>query len=44
MATGKRPFHDISNKHTLMLKLAFERKSPDIPAELSEVVKDFLAK
>jgi hypothetical protein len=44
MATGKRPFHNVTNNCTLLLKLGNEKQAPDIPSELSDTAKDFLAK
>ncbi|CAF1031276.1 unnamed protein product [Rotaria sordida] len=44
MATGKMPFHKIVNTGALLLKLGNERQPPDIPQELSDTAKDFLAK
>ncbi|CAF3198590.1 unnamed protein product [Rotaria sp. Silwood2] len=44
MVTGKMPYHKIVNTGALILKLGNERLSPDIPQELSETAKDFLAK
>lgn len=44
MATGKTPFHNVTNLYALMYQLASEKKSPDIPSELSDSGKDFLAK
>jgi hypothetical protein len=32
------------NAGALLLKLGSERQAPDIPSELSDVAKDFLAK
>jgi serine/threonine protein kinase len=44
MATGKTPFHNVTNLYVLMYQLASEKKSPDIPSDLSDNAKDFLAK
>lgn len=44
MATGKRPFHTIQNIHLLAFKLGTEKQPPEIPSDLSDVAKDFLAK
>jgi hypothetical protein len=44
MATGKRPFHNVANHSMLLLKLGNEKQPPDIPSELSDTIKDFLAK
>ncbi|UJR26998.1 hypothetical protein I4U23_008305 [Adineta vaga] len=44
MATGKSPFHNIANQFKLLQKLADERQPPDIPSELSDTAKEFLAK
>ncbi|CAF4099468.1 unnamed protein product, partial [Rotaria sp. Silwood2] len=44
MATGKRPFHNITNNYALLFKLGNEKQAPDIPPELSDTAKDFLAK
>jgi hypothetical protein len=44
MATGKRPFHNVTNTCALLLKLGNEKQAPDIPSELSDTAKDFLAK
>ncbi|CAF3618392.1 unnamed protein product [Rotaria sp. Silwood1] len=44
MATGKMPYHKIVNTGALILKLGNERQPPDIPQELSDTAKDFLAK
>ncbi|CAF0727583.1 unnamed protein product [Rotaria sordida] len=44
MATGKRPFHNVTNNFALLFKIGNEKQSPDIPSELSDIAKDFLAK
>ncbi|UJR22105.1 hypothetical protein I4U23_025170 [Adineta vaga] len=44
MATGKMPFHKVLNTGALLLKLGSERQPPDIPPELSDMIKDFLSK
>ncbi|CAF4345922.1 unnamed protein product, partial [Adineta steineri] len=44
MATGKRPFHNVVNQYALLLKLGNDKQPPDIPSELSDAAKDFLAK
>ena len=44
MATGKRPFHNIADRHAVAYKLAIDKQIPEIPSELSETAKDFLAK
>ncbi|CAF4161332.1 unnamed protein product, partial [Rotaria sordida] len=44
MATGKRPFHNVANGYALLFKLGKEKQPPDIPSELSDTTKDFLAK
>ncbi|CAF4501861.1 unnamed protein product, partial [Rotaria magnacalcarata] len=44
MATGKRPFHHIATHSALLFKLGNDKQPPDIPSELSDITKDFLAK
>lgn len=44
MATGKSPFHNIEDQYLLLFKLGSEKQPPQIPSELSDVAKDFLAK
>ncbi|CAF1401567.1 unnamed protein product, partial [Rotaria sordida] len=44
MATGKRPFHNVANGYALLFKLGKEKQPSDIPSELSDTTKDFLAK
>lgn len=44
MATGKRPFHDVVDQYALAHKLVFKKEIPEIPSELSDLAKDFLAK
>jgi hypothetical protein len=44
MATGKRPFHNVKNNYTLVYKLGNDKQPPEIPSELSDTAKDFLAK
>jgi hypothetical protein len=44
MATGKRPFHNVTNHCALLLKLGNEKQPPDIPSELSPTAKEFLIK
>jgi serine/threonine protein kinase len=44
MATGKRPFHNVQHQHALIFKLGNDKQPPEIPSELSDTAKDFLAK
>jgi len=44
MATGKRPFHDVADQYALVHKLVFKKEIPEIPSDLSDLAKDFLAK
>lgn len=37
-------FYLVANTGALLLKLGNERQTPDIPPELSDTAKDFLAK
>ncbi|CAF4592052.1 unnamed protein product [Rotaria sp. Silwood1] len=44
MKTGKEPYHNIRNNYAMLYKHANEKQPPDIPSELSDTAKDFLAK
>lgn len=44
MATGKRPFHNVDNRYVLLHKLGNDKQPPEIPDDLSDTGKDFLAK
>jgi hypothetical protein len=44
MATGNKPFHNVKNIFALAFKLGNDKQPPEIPPELSDTAKDFLAK